>query len=131
MNKDYNRRDFIIFGEYDPSTYWGGCKRFTCTKDTMQQLIAEDFIDLDECQNDSPTTNEFMEYTEDFEDVIFNCYAISPDRGDYRITIEGLDIEVADSDYDKITMLVENFRYADEFSFEHVPDAYCLHAWWD
>ena len=131
MNKDYKTRDKIIFGEYNPNSYFGGCCRFTCSKEVMQTLIDNDYIDPNECQNYSPTTKEFMEYVENFDDVRFNCYAISPERSDYRITIEGLDIEVKDDDYDNISYLVETFRYADEFGFEHNGDSFFLHAWWD
>ena len=131
MNKDYKARDEIIFGKYDPNSYFGGCKRFSCSKETIQTLIDNDFIDLEECQNCSPTTKEFMEYVNDLNDVIFNCYAISPNRDDYRVTIEGLDVEVKDDDYDNISYLVETFHYADEFGFEHNGDSFFLHAWWD
>jgi hypothetical protein len=131
MNNNYILRDTIIFGKYEPESYLGGCKRFTCSRDTILKLLELDFIDPEECQNCSPTTKEFIECTEDFKDALFNCYAISDKRDDYRITIEGLDIEVQDDEYDKISYLVETFHYADEFSFEHNGDSYFLHAWWD
>ena len=131
MNKDYAERDKIIFGKYEPDSYFGGCRRFTCSKEIMQELIEKNFIELYECQNYSPSTKEFMEYIENIDDVRLNCYAISPLRNDYRITIEGLDVEVADDNYDMISYLVETFHYADEFSFEHNGDSYFLHAWWD
>ena len=131
VNRDHIRRDNIIFGEYNPDSYFGGCRRFSCSKETVQQLLDEGFIDPSECQNCSPTTSEFMEYVRDFDDVTFECYAISPDRNDYRITIEGVDIEIPDNNYDLISYAVETFHYADEFSFNHGSGCYFLHAWWD
>lgn len=131
MNKNYESRDQILFGKYDPESYFGGCKRFHCSYGTMKRLVEENFIELNECQNESPSTKDFMESFVDFDDVIFNGYAISPNRDDYRVTIEGFDIEIPDTDFDKITFLVETFHFADEFSFQHNGDTYYMHAWWD
>ena len=131
MNKNYERRDEIIFGKYDPDKYFGGCRNFECTKEVMQILFNEGFIDPDEYQNCSPSTKDFMETVKDIDGVTFGCYAISPDRDDYRITIDSIDIEIPDTDYDNISLLVESFHYADEFSFSHNGDSYFLHAWWD
>lgn len=132
MNKDYNRREEIMLGApYNRDDYFAGCKRFVCGLDKMKQLLEEGFIDPNESQNDSPTTKEFIEYAEDFDNVMFECYAISPDRDDYRITIEGINLIIPDADYDKIATAIALFRYADEFSFDHNYNEYMLHAWWD
>lgn len=131
MNKDYKRRDEIIFGGYDKEKYLGGCRNFTCSYDVMKQLVDENFIELDECQNYSPYTKDFMEILDGVPNVEFMAYAISPDRDDYRVTIEGFEVEISDTDFDTISLLVENFHYADEFSFQHNGDSYYLHAWWD
>ena len=131
MNKDYAQRDKILFGEYNPDKYLGGCRNFTCSKEVMQTLVENDYIDPNECQNYSPMTKEFMEILHDIDNVRFNGYAISPDRDDYRLTIDGVDVEIEDTDYDNISLLVESFHYADEFNFSHDGDSYFLHAWWD
>ena len=132
MNKDYNRREQILFDEpYNKDHYMCGCRRFECSFSKMKQLIEEGFIDPYEAQNDSPTTEEFMEYAENFKDVYFECYAISPDRDDYRITIEGIDINIPADEHDLVAMAVQFFRYADEFSFDYYGGFYTLHAWWD
>lgn len=131
MNKDYKRRDEIIFGGYDKKKYLGGCRNFTCYYDVMKQLVDENFIELDECQNYAPDTKDFMEILDGVPNVEFMAYAISPDRDDYRVTIEGFEVEISDTDFDTISLLVENFHGADEFSFQHNGDSYYLHAWWD
>lgn len=131
MNKDYKLRDKIIFGEYDPKSYLCGCKNFHCSYETMKELVANDFIDMNECQNYSPYTKEFMEILDGIPSVEFIAYAVSPERDDYRITIEGVDVEIDDTDYDTVSLLVESFHTADEFNFQHDGDKYYLHAWWD
>lgn len=131
MNKDYKKRDEIIFGKYDPESYLGGCKNFQCSYETMKQLVDENFIEPDECQNYSLSTKDFMDVLENIPNVEFLAYAISPDRDDYRVTIEGVEVEIPDTNFDEITLLVESLHYADEFSFHHTGDSYYLHAWWD
>lgn len=131
MNTNVKRRDEIIFGKYEPERYLGGCRRFTCSRDTIETLLNEDFIELDECQNYSPSTKEFLESTIDLEKVEFECYVINADRDDYRVTIEGVDIEINDSNYKDISYAIETFHNADEFNFYHNESSYFLHAWWD
>ena len=131
MNKDFKRRDEIIFGSYEPDKYLGGCRSFSCSYETMKTLVENNFIEMNECQNCSPYTKDFMEILQGVDNVSFEAYAISPDRDDYRVTIEGVDIEIPDWDYGKVCFLVESFHYADEFSFQHFEGVYYLHAWWD
>ena len=131
MNKDYELRDKILFGKYEPETYLGGCKNFHCSYETMKKLVEENFVELDECQNYSPYTKDFMEMLEGVDNVEFIAYAISPDRFDYRITIEGFDVEISDTDYDTLARLVERCHGADEFNLDHSGNTYYLHAWWD
>ena len=134
MNKDVKRRDEIIFGKYDETKYSGGLRSFTCTREVIEKLIEEDFIDLEECQNYSPTTQEFMDMTDPesgVTNVEFQCYAISPDRNDYRVTIEGVDVEIQDNDFDSLTNVINAFRSADEFNIGHYAPSFFVHAWWD
>lgn len=132
MNKDVEMRDKILFGKYDPDSYrFGGCKNFHCSYETMKTLIENGFVDLNECQNDSPTTADFMDILDGINNVEFIAYAIGPDRSDYRITIEGVDVEIPDDNYDLFIQLIEHFRYADEFDVSHPDGSFCLHAWWD
>lgn len=132
LNGDYITRDKLIFGGYDEAKYFGGLRSFRCCRDLMKTLIEENFASTREMQNCSPTIGEFMEITEDSDcDITFICYAISPERDDYRISIEGIDIVIPDSDFDSVSYFVESFHGADEFSFQHEESNYYLHAWWD
>ncbi len=131
LNENYKRRDEIIFGEYDEKKYLGGIRNFHCPRETIIGLLNEGFIDPDECQNYSPFVKDFLEYTKDLNNVEFECYAVSPKRDDYRVSIEGVTVVMHDTDFDNVSRLVETFHGADEFSFEHVQNDYYLHAWWD
>ena len=131
MNKNYKRRDEIIFGAYEKEKYFGGVRRFNCSRETILNLLEEDFISPDECQNCSPYVKDFVEYTEGIDETKFECYAVSPDRDDYRVSIEGVDFIIPDTDFDNVTMAVDISRSADEFSFEHAKNNYYIHAWWD
>ena len=72
-----------------------------------------------------------MDTVDGDESVEFECYAVDVNRDDYRITIEGIRAYIPDTDYDRINLYVEQFRYADEFTFEHMNDCFYLRAWWD
>lgn len=133
MNKDWVERDRIIFGSCDPDKYFGGVRSFTASKELIVKLLENDFIVRTSVQNYSPAAEVFVRIAEILEnsDVSFMCYAISGDRPDYGVIIEGIDVVIPDNEYDDINIAVETFRKADEFSFEHVECAFHLRAWWD
>lgn len=130
MNKNYTERDTILFGSYEPIHYCGGVRYFqNLTLETLNKLIKKDYIDLYECQNDSPTTEEFREYAQTNDNVVFGGYAVSPDREDYRITITTINQDLKDAD--EMLEFVQNFRYADDFEVEKSSEGYSGMAWWD
>ena len=134
MNRDVETRDKIIFGKYDPEKYWGGIRQFTCSADTIRELSKQGFINDDECQNWSPSTIDFLDFIDGAEDKIvaeFECYAVSPDRNDYRVTIEGINLTIPDGEFDLFVLAIGNFRGADEFTIEHADGEYYIGAWWD
>ena len=128
MNKDFNKRDEILFGGYSEDAYkYGGIRHFEYLDvDTLKQLIDEGFIDPEECQNDSPTTMEFYEFMKKYPDFTAHGYAVSPVRSDYRITLEGIECS---EPYTNETLrdFVELCRFADEFC---VNQSYA-YAWYD
>lgn len=126
MNKDVNKRDMILFGEeYNKDEYIGGARRFSdITLENLKRLVDEDFISLYEAQNSSPTTEEFIDFMESHPGFTVFGYAISPERCDYRITIEGIQSNEM-PDEETLIDFVSNFRWADEFEYD--PP----YAWWD
>ena len=133
MNKDIETRDKIIFGEYDPEKYkYGGVRRFECKATVMQELIKNDFVDLYDAQNNSPSIDEFMEYIDGIEEyVTFECYAVDITRHDYRVSIEGIQVLLPKDKRDDFYALIETFRYADEFCCSEDNECCHLRAWWD
>jgi hypothetical protein len=132
LNGDYLTRDFIIFGEYDEKKYLGGIRNFTCHLELLKKLVDCNFAAIDECQNYSPSIKDFLDVAENMtSDVLFECYAVSPERDDYRITVEGVSVIIKDSNYKDLTLFIESFHDSDEFSIEHIDSEYHLRAWWD
>lgn len=134
LNKDVNRRDELIFGAYEPDKYSGGIRYFNCDVNLLRQLVEEKFADPSETQNNSPSIQDMLDTFSDIADdtnVEFGGYAVSPDRDDYRVTIESVDVFVPKENENELSMLVETLRYADEFSMDPTGDGFIIHAWWD
>lgn len=125
-NKDVNRRDNLLFGEdYNADKYHGGTREFESVNlETLQTLLDEDFISPYECQNCSPSTEEFMEFMEEHPGFYAHGYAVALSRKDYRITLEGIACD-DDVDVDTLKDFIRMCRYADDFDVEP------LYAKWD
>jgi hypothetical protein len=127
LNKNYEFRDEIIFGrKLGKEDYLGGCKRFErIDYHQLAMLIALDYIDLEECQNESPTTREIFNFMMKYPNVLAHGYVISPERIDYRITLEGVDGSKENKTTQFIRDFSELFHNADEFD---IDTGYC---WYD
>ena len=126
MNKNIKERDKIIFGKYEPDAYkYGGIHHFNGLDHyRLQKLIDKDFIDPEECQNYSPSTEEFLDFMKDHPEFTAHGYAVSIDRDDYRVTLEGIESDER-MDYETMVDFVELCRLADDFCLD-TP-----YAWWD
>ena len=126
MNKDIEKRDKILFGSYNPDDYMGGIKRFdNVTVETLNKLIDEEFLDGDGTQNYSPTVDKFIEFMEEYPNWTAFGYAVSNHRGDYRITVTGIERNEGMTQIDKeLEDFVDLARHAEEFDIK----GYC---WWD
>ncbi len=131
-NLESETRDRIIFGapvEWQYSI--GGAQRFdNLTIEKLEQLISQSFANPLDAQNFSPTITELLEFAQrqankGFE-FVFEGYVISPQRRDYRVSIDGL---VYRGTYS--TELIFDFQEfvgePDEINLE--PNY--LRAWWD
>lgn len=127
LNADYKTRDQIIFGEYNDQNYLGGTKRFEqLSLEKLESLVGNNFIDLDDCQNLSPTVQEFLTFMKNHPKVYAHGYVVSHNRNDYRVSIEGLSYEGKVSK-ELLFDFVKLCRQADEF----VANEHELYAWWD
>ena len=120
MNKDIKKRDKILFGNYNPDDYMGGIKHFdNVTVETLNKLIDEEFLDGDGTQNYSPTVDEFIEFMEKYPNWTAFGYAVSNHRGDYRITVTGIERNEGMTQIDKeLEDFVDLARHAEEFDIK-------------
>ena len=139
LNIDFKRREEIIFAR---SIIWdndlGGCEFFEdLTLDKLAQLLESGFAEPQQTQNNSPTIQEFYEFGQKSQNLgyepFFIGYVVSPDREDYRISIEGiqlsLQVETIDSRIcaDFISAFERFAQTADETDI----GLKLLYAWWD
>ncbi len=131
-NFDSETRDRIIFGT---SIVWedsmGGARRFhNLSRENLQQLISQGFANRADSQNFSPTIGEFFDFAQrqgnkGFE-FTFEGYVISPERRDYRVSIDGLFYRGICS-----TELILDFQeFVNEPDELEIEPNY-LRAWWD
>ena len=126
-NKDVETRDKFLYNGYNPENYriGGICRVNGLTSTEIKYLLDMKFIDPEECQGASPSTMEIYEFLKDHPKFYAFGYAVSPDRSDYRITLEGICSEEY-IDRDELIDFVEFARGADEFDLRP-----CCRAWWD
>ncbi len=136
----FNAREQIIWGEdFNPEQYLGGVRHFECMRlEYVKELIEKGYLDPEDQQNFSPTAKEmiaFVEALDHSEDWLFEGYAVSPDREDCRVTLDGLYCDnPMDISYDDMVDFVNFARLADEFRFDYSvqdPSVNAFGAWWD
>ena len=125
LNLDYKLRDQIVF---DKEIDWvkedksGGTVSFPqLSIQKLNELKDLNFLELSECTNESPTIEEFMTFLTKWDStykIYAHGYAVSPNRGDYRITIAGITAESISEDFSKEfrTEFVNLLRFADDFT---------------
>lgn len=94
MRQNAERREQLIYGRgFDPANYSSdGIAYFQgISMDMLRQLMAEGFLNPFERQNDSPTVKEMMDFCAGEDNWIFHGYTVSPERIDYRVSIEGFE----------------------------------------
>ena len=95
--------------------YKGGVEYFhTLSAETLQTLIDEGFADPNYTQNDAPSTQDILDFIREYPEFTAIGYAVSPDRPDCRISLEGVEGTV-DLKSEAFLKFVMGFRDADEF----------------
>ena len=125
FNKDQTARDRLL-GISPDAKYGGGVEYFNgLTAATLRKLIDEKFADPEECQNSSPSIQEFLDFMEEHPGFTAHGYAVTLKREDYRVSIEG--IEGKGIKREDVDEFIQAHRFADDFSFEN-GRCYC---WYD
>ena len=116
FNPDIKTRDEIIFGKYEPEDYeMGGIKRFDgLSIDDLQKLLALNFADPNDRQNNAPSIAKIAEFMKKYSCFTAHGYAVADWREDYRVTIEGVECTMAHS-VEEADAFAEMFHDADEF----------------
>ena len=139
LNTDWKDRDRIITGEESPykqPSYSGGIFPYQdMSVDTLKELRDKNYLDPEDCQNDSPSIEQFIELMERHPLMTAHGYAVSFERDDYRFSVEGVEgiVEGTAGLFDVLKLC----READEFDVEptapprHMVEAFKFRAWWD
>lgn len=126
LNKDQHTRDVILGIEHQK--YIGGLTNFiNLDLEKLEKLIKENFINLDQKQNNSPPVQEFYEFMKKNPCVKAHGYAVSSDRSDYRVSIEGLHYVESNISGDLQLEFAKFCRTADSFTCTSEK----LYSWWD
>jgi hypothetical protein len=128
MNHDYKKRDEIM----DLNVTWG--------KDdfdeliwvelislpVLEKLVEERFVDPESRQNASPTVQAFLEFMRKYPSVTAHGYVVSPERPDYRVSIEGLFVAKKKVTPELKQEFINLCKDADELRMDGD-----LFSWWD
>lgn len=126
-------KQYIAISPYaskDSNLWAGGTQQFqNVPLSVLETLIEKNLLDKNEQQNDSPTTEEFMELMREVPNLLAHGYIVSEKRQDARTTIEGL---AGTFDESALPTVIDSMRHADEFNLERQPDGKCyVYSWWD
>lgn len=112
-------RDTILWGEpKDWSHSMSGIFSFrNLSAMKCRELLEKGFADPEDCQNSAPSFLEITEFLERNPNFTGHGYAVSPDRNDYRVTIEGVEAHGPLSNSEK-NEFVDLFRQADDFTLK-------------
>ena len=115
-----------IIGKYGD----GGIEHFNgLSAKSLKELIKLGFADPEDTQNESPSIAEFLKFMEKYHNVEAHGYAVSPNRSDERVSIEGLETKNRKEELSKEFILdfTKKFRQADDFEVDE-KHAFC---WYD
>ena len=128
FNKNVSERDSIIFGEDNHPKYTGGIARFdNLTVNQLHNLIDKRFANPDDYHNDSPTIQQFMSFMESYPGYTLIGYAVSIDRWDYSVQIDGIAKNMPITDKAEIADFAVLFKKADGFKV----NSQGAYAWFD
>ena len=113
--KHVTQRDMILFGQpYDKEKYLGGVRRFTdFSYDDYEALLNLGVIDPDDCQNQAPSVFAIAGFLRDHPNFCAHGYAVSPDRDDYRVSLEGVECN-GEYSLEDVWDMCSVFLYPDE-----------------
>jgi len=123
LNRDVELRSKILglSGEYS-----GGCESFEIGVAQLKELFDNNFIEPLSRHNDAPENEEILGFMEAYPDFKAGGYAVSPERHDYRVSIDRIVLDRKPTP-DEMIEFTQMCRYADEFQCDLTG---CF-AWFD
>ena len=92
----------------------------------LEQLFNERFIDPNDRQNFAPSAKEFLDFMRKHPAAVAHGYVVSPNREDYRVSIEGLFVRRKDVTPELRQEFKKFCKGADELNLNGN-----LSSWWD
>lgn len=127
LNTDVVTRDKMIFGSYDKSKYSGGVRHFeNLSLETLKRLLEKNFADRAEHHNAAPTIAEILDFMTKYSGYTAHGYAVEVERGDYRVSLEGVYKDRAADSEEELDEFNLIFGNADDFS-----DSGQMYCWFD
>ena len=121
------RRCEIMGWSYPEEYKSGGTRSFEGLDfSTAEALLLEGYLDENDSQNCSPTAKQFFEIMSKYPSITAHGYAVSPERNDCRVTIEGIEYNGIIT-WNMRADLIELCRYAD--TFDMTEDSF--YCWYD
>jgi hypothetical protein len=113
LNKDHQRRDEII--DSKSKKYIAGIKKFdNLDLQKLELLIKENFLSLSDKPNYGPKAEDFYKFVKSNPDFKVSGYAVSPEREDYRISLNGVELKRSPTK-EEVIDFVNLFRLASSF----------------
>jgi hypothetical protein len=92
LNQNQAVRDELL-GIQPDAKYAGGVERFkNLTVQKLEQLNVLGFLDPADQQNYAPTMDQFFVFMQEYPRFTAHGYAVHKNREDYRVAIEGLEL---------------------------------------
>ena len=130
MNRDVARRDALLGITGQRAS--GGIIRYEDLDGSrLGTLIDERFADPDCAQNESPTIAEFLSFLQEYPEARVYGYAVSPERSDYRVSVEGATVDLGEVAPSRREAVRAAFARLSETADEAETDGDALHCWCD
>jgi hypothetical protein len=100
------------------------------TLDDLAELLEIGACESDDCQNCSPSIQQFLDNLESYSDrVSLLGYVVYPPRDDCRVSVEGFVAERLTAE--EALDLMTRYGHADDRDCQKLGDTYSVRFWWD
>lgn len=138
-NLNYQERDNLISEDTALcQDSFGMLKFYGLSIECLQKLINLKFADPKEKQNNAPSIARMLDFGNEITkkyngiSVCYHGYAIPPERPDYRVSIEVIEVHIYDDFNNELYQeLVNDFKKFTKSADEKKINTDCFYAWWD